>query len=78
MEISKAPPGGRPPVLTVGDDDIYWVAQLHTALLAKGYYPPDDECEDWCFGDGTQVALLSFQSCEGLEESGGWGPCGVV
>lgn len=29
LEHQKAAPGGPPPVLNPGDDDIYWVGQLH-------------------------------------------------
>jgi hypothetical protein len=29
VEVSKAPPDGPPPLLKQGDDDIFWVSELH-------------------------------------------------
>jgi peptidoglycan hydrolase-like protein with peptidoglycan-binding domain len=59
-----------PPPLAFGDDDLFWVNQLHTGLVAKGYYPGDDDIEDFMFTDGTQRAVMTMQACEGLVESG--------
>lgn len=53
-----------------GDDDIFWVSKLHTGLTAAGYFPPDDDLDAWLFGEGTQSALLAYQACEGLPETG--------
>lgn len=65
-----AEPAGLPPTLVVGSDDIYWVNQLHTGLVEAGYYPGDDDVEDFFFGESTQSALLTMQACEGLAETG--------
>ena len=70
VETVKSPPTGPPPTLAVGDDDIYWVSQLQTALGKKGYYCGDDDVEDFYFGEGTVSALLTFQACSGLKETG--------
>lgn len=63
-------PSGPPPNLTVGDDDIYWMNQLHVALVDEGYFPGDEDIEDFFFGPQTHSALLTFQACSGLEETG--------
>ena len=63
-------PAGPPPNLTVGDDNIYWMNQLHVALVDEGYFPGDEDIEDFLFGSQTQSALLTFQACSGLEETG--------
>ena len=63
-------PTGPPPSLTVGDDDIYWMNQLHVALVDEGYFPGDEDIDDFFFGSQTQSALLTFQACSGLEETG--------
>ena len=73
QELDDAPqevPTGPPPSLTVGDDDIYWMNQLHVALVDEGYFPGDEDIEDFFFGTQTQSALLTFQACCGLEETG--------
>jgi hypothetical protein len=70
LETVRGAPGAPPPLLAPGDDDIYWVAKLHGALEAVGCYAPDEEVEDFYFGGGTQGALLSFQACNGLDETG--------
>lgn len=59
-----------PPPLAFGDDNLFWVNQLHTGLVAQGYYPGDDDIEDFMFTDGTQRAVMTLQACEGLVESG--------
>lgn len=61
---------GPPPPLTLGADDIFWVNQLHTALVDLGYYPGDEDIDDFYFGDSTQGALMTMQCCEGLPETG--------
>ena len=66
MEILSGPP----PNLTVGDDNIYWMNQLHVALVDEGYFPGDEDIDDFFFGSQTQSALLTFQACSGLEETG--------
>jgi hypothetical protein len=77
VEQVKAPKDGPPPLLQIGDDDIHWVAQLHNSLMDAGYYPSDDDVENWFFGDSTQTALLTFQECCGLPQTGeGRGGCG--
>lgn len=70
VEQVKAPKDGPPPLLQIGDDDIHWVAQLHNSLMDAGYYPSDDDVENWFFGDSTQTALLTFQECCGLPQTG--------
>jgi peptidoglycan hydrolase-like protein with peptidoglycan-binding domain len=63
-------PSGPPPTLTAGADDIYWMNQLHVALVDEGYYPGDEDIEDFFFGESTQSALLTFQACNSLPETG--------
>lgn len=70
VEMMKSPPSGPPPSLSSGDDDIYWVSQLHEALNLKGFHCGDDDVEDFYFGEGTVSALLTYQACNGLEETG--------
>lgn len=65
-----APPSGPPPELTIGADDIYWVNQLHNGLIDAGYYPGDEDIEDFYFGEATLSALQTMQACLGLPESG--------
>ena len=68
VEATSSPPeeapaaaSAAPPMLAHGADDIFWVAHLHTALDAAGYYPGEEEMEAWLFGEGTLSALLTFQ-----------------
>ena len=49
------------PVLVVGADDIFWVAQLHAALDQRGVYAGEEDVETWIFGNGTLIALMTFQ-----------------
>lgn len=70
VEVQKGDPSGPPPVLSMGDDDIFWVSKLHDGLLASGFYPNDDEIENWLFAEGTQSALLTFQACNDVPETG--------
>ena len=49
-------------MLTAGVDDIFWVNQLQAALLRAGYYPGEEDCEDYIFGDSTHSALVTFQA----------------
>lgn len=65
-----AVPTGPPPTLTIGDDDIYWMNQLHVALFDAGFYPGDEDIDDFMFGESTQSAVLTFQACNGLPETG--------
>ncbi len=60
----------HPPVLVPGSDDIFWMSKLHAALATQGFHSGDEDMEDWYFGPSTQSALLTFQACNGLEESG--------
>ena len=61
---------GPPPPLCIGADDIFWMNQLHTALVDSGFYPGDADIDDYYFGDSTQSAVQTFQACEGLDETG--------
>lgn len=70
IEVMKSPPTGPPPDLVEGDDDIYWVCKLHQSLEKKGFFCGEEDCEDFIFAQGTTTALLSFQACEGLTETG--------
>lgn len=70
VETVKSPPSGPPPTLSIGDDDIYWVSQLQEALCQKGFYCGDDDVSDFYFGEGTLSALITFQTCQNLEETG--------
>jgi len=33
-------------------------------MAAAGFYPSDDELDNWMFAEGTQSALLTFQAWE--------------
>lgn len=72
VETQPAPavPDGERPMLTVGCDDIPWMSALHTALGKAGFHPGDEDMEEWLFGEGTANALLYFQACNDLEETG--------
>jgi peptidoglycan hydrolase-like protein with peptidoglycan-binding domain len=61
---------GPPPTLSLGADDIFWVNQLHTSLADAGFYAGDEDIDDYYFGEGTQSAVLTYQCCEGLTETG--------
>ncbi|KAL3139253.1 hypothetical protein ABBQ32_006019 [Trebouxia sp. C0010 RCD-2024] len=61
---------GPPPHLSLGSDDIYWVHQLQSVLMNEGYYCGEEEMEDFIFESGTESAVLAFQACAGVEESG--------
>lgn len=63
-------PNGPPPPLCVGSDDIFWMNQLHTALVDVGYYPGDEDIADYYYGEGTQSAVMTMQACSGLDETG--------
>lgn len=67
---TATPDTATPPVLVPGSDDIFWMSKLHAALAAQGFHSGDEDMEDWYFGPSTQSALLTFQACSGLEESG--------
>jgi hypothetical protein len=47
VEVQKGDPEGPPPILTMGDDDIYWVSKLHDGLQTAGFYPADEEVGYW-------------------------------
>lgn len=70
LEVSRGDPNGPPPVLAKGDDDIFWMSKLHQLLSSRGYHAGDVDEEDFYFGDGTENAVLVFQACEGLPETG--------
>ncbi|KAF6259771.1 hypothetical protein COO60DRAFT_1700641 [Scenedesmus sp. NREL 46B-D3] len=70
VEVQKSDPAGPPPLLMLGDDDIYWVSRLHGGLMNAGFYPSDEEVESWVFGEATQGALLMFQACNDVAETG--------
>ncbi|GMH36638.1 hypothetical protein BSKO_04511 [Bryopsis sp. KO-2023] len=70
VETVKSLPTGPPPVLMQGDDDIFWMNQLQRGLEAKGFCCGDDEVDDYYFAEGTANALLSFQACNSLAETG--------
>ncbi|WIA23572.1 hypothetical protein OEZ85_000291 [Tetradesmus obliquus] len=70
IEVQKGDPAGPPPLLNLGDDDIFWVSKLHSGLMAAGFYPSDEEVENWVFGEATQGALLMFQACNDVAETG--------
>ncbi|EFJ50292.1 hypothetical protein VOLCADRAFT_103883 [Volvox carteri f. nagariensis] len=70
VEVAKAAPTDPPPELVQGDDDIYWLSRLHTCLEQRGFFPGDDDMENWFFGEGTLAAVLSFQASERLPETG--------
>ncbi|GLC56122.1 hypothetical protein PLESTB_001066700 [Pleodorina starrii] len=70
VEVAKAAPTDPPPDLVQGDDDIFWLSKLHGALEERGFFPGDDDMENWFFGETTLAAVLSFQASERLPETG--------
>eukprot|EP00892_Ulva_mutabilis_P012576 jgi/Ulvmu1/9691/UM055_0029.1 len=70
VETEKAPKDGKPPILNIGDDDIYWTAALQRALLKNGVYCGEDDEADFYFGSGTQTAVLTYQAINNLPETG--------
>ena len=63
-------PDGPPPLMKEGDDDIFWMHQLHSALAAAGYYVVDEDLEFWMFGESTTSCVMTFQACSKLPETG--------
>lgn len=63
-------PVAPPPTLIEGSDDLFWVNALQAGLAAQAYHCGDEEAEDFYFGSGTRSALLTFQACAGLPETG--------
>ncbi|KAK9839516.1 hypothetical protein WJX81_006803 [Elliptochloris bilobata] len=57
------------PILREGDGGRE-VHSLHIALSRAGFSCHEDELEWWQFGDTTFSALITFQACSGLSESG--------
>ncbi|GFR47646.1 hypothetical protein Agub_g9389 [Astrephomene gubernaculifera] len=70
VEVAKAAPTDPPPELVQGDDDIYWLSRLHAALEQRGFYPGEEDMENWFFGETTQAAVLAFQASVRLPETG--------
>ncbi|GIL66280.1 hypothetical protein Vafri_19872, partial [Volvox africanus] len=70
VEVAKAAPTDPPPDLVQGDDDIFWLSRLHSALEERGFFPGDDDMENWFFGEGTLAAVLAFQASERIPEIG--------
>jgi len=58
------PPSGPPLVLSKGSDDLFWMYQLHRALLSFGMYSGEDDMEMFVFGEHTEDAVLTFQACK--------------
>lgn len=58
------------PVLEEGSEDVYYVAKLQQCLERAGYGVGDDELDEIFFGPCTLEALLTFQACSGLSETG--------
>ena len=66
----KAPkPSTAWPILREGDGGKQ-VHALQVALDRAGMSCGEDDEQWWQFGDGTHSALVTFQACEGLPESG--------
>jgi len=57
------------PVLRL-DDSGPTVHRLQAALTKSGFDCGEDEMRWWMFGDATQVALMTFQACSGIPETG--------
>jgi hypothetical protein len=58
------------PLLASDSDDIAAMRFLHVALSAAGYYCGEGDETEWLFGEGTLNALLTFQACSGVAETG--------
>ena len=58
------------PLLANGCEDIAAMRFLHVALSAAGYYCGEADETEWLFGEGTLNALLTFQACSGIAETG--------
>ena len=75
VEVSaSAPPSSQPPrtswpLVREGDGGRF-VHELQVALNGKGFHCGEEDEEWWQFGDPTHAALVTFQACAGLPESG--------
>ena len=58
------------PLLANGCEDIAAMRFLHVALSAAGYYCGEVDETEWLFGEGTLNAVLTFQACSGVAETG--------
>ena len=58
------------PLLAPDCDDIAAMRFLHVALSAAGFYCGESDETEWLFGEGTLNALLTFQACSGVAETG--------
>ena len=63
-------PAITPPTLVEGSDELFWVNALQKGLADQAFHCGDEEAEDFYFGPGTRSALLTFQACAGLAETG--------
>ena len=63
------PPHAKWPILREGDGgrDVH---SLQVSLGSHGFHCGDDDEQWWQFGDDTHNALITFQACSGLPESG--------
>lgn len=69
IETRPAKPTTAWPILREGDGGRQ-VHALQVALDAAGMSCGEDDEQWWQFGDSTHSALVTFQACEGLPESG--------
>ena len=67
--INRTPPRTAWPILREGDGGRH-VHELQVALNRAGFHCGDDDEQWWQFGDATYSALLTFQACSSLPESG--------
>jgi hypothetical protein len=70
VELAEAQNHASWPLLTPDCDDIAAMRFLHVALSAAGYYCGEGDETEWLFGEGTLNALLTFQACSGVAETG--------
>ena len=67
--VTRSPPRAAWPILREGDGGRH-VHELQVALNRAGFHCGDDDEQWWQFGDATYSALLTFQACSSLPESG--------
>ena len=65
-----APASHEYPQICRGSDDIEGIARLHRLLTSHGFCVSDEEEEDFMFEETTEEALRTYQTCNGLDETG--------
>ena len=54
------------PLLRNGDDDVYLMTLVHSALMENGFWCGEDDTEEMYFGKKTEEAVEYFQGAKGM------------